>query len=320
MIEADSVLSTPRTDSSPNTNVVQFAAFAAAAKLAKEEAAPEGGAMARYRAERKAKRDAKLAELTTAPDTLTETCKNHRLRQSRRDAWWAATRLTDYWRARLKWESALSLAQEYDIADANSFPKCDYSISNRFASVKLWREALVKQMLTPAPDVAAVNWKRTQMKAEQYRHIGVKPERLQRAIDADIEWLEAHPSRKSIATSRQAKKGTLPMTPRREFNEAMRQRIRDVAASRDLCDEEIKAALTLKHEPIWQFSQQHGVNLEWLLEGKGRIFKKDPIELSPNMTGSEFAEIVTTLPVTDQRAIEAKMRELLQRDIPDEPA
>jgi hypothetical protein len=30
----------------------------------------------------------------------------------------------------------------------------------------------------------------------------VKPERLQHAIEADIEWLEAHPTRKSIAASR----------------------------------------------------------------------------------------------------------------------
>jgi hypothetical protein len=44
---------------------------------------------------------------------------------------------------------------------------------------------------------------------------------------------------------------------------------------RDLSDEEIKPALTLKHRRIAQFSEQHGVNLEWLLEGRGRIFKAD---------------------------------------------
>ena len=48
-----------------------------------------------------------------------------------------------------------------------------------------------------------------------------------------------------------------------------------IAASRDLSDEEIKPALTLKHRRIAQFSEQHGVNLEWLLEGRGRIFKTD---------------------------------------------
>jgi hypothetical protein len=49
---------------------------------------------------------------------------------------------------------------------------------------------------------------RAQFQAGQYRYAAekVKPERLQRAIEADIEWLEAHPTRKSIAASRQGKK------------------------------------------------------------------------------------------------------------------
>ena len=46
-----------------------------------------------------------------------------------------------------------------------------------------------------------------QMRGRQLRHTGVKPERLQYAIDADVEWLEAHPTRKSIAASRQANGG-----------------------------------------------------------------------------------------------------------------
>jgi hypothetical protein len=45
-----------------------------------------------------------------------------------------------------------------------------------------------------------------QFRAGNYRYTDVKPERLQRAIDADVEWLEAHPSKKSIAASGQAKK------------------------------------------------------------------------------------------------------------------
>jgi hypothetical protein len=70
--------------------------------------------------------------------------------------------------------------------------------------IDLWRAALVAQMLTPAFDVAGVNWKRAQLQAGQYRYAAekVKPERLQHAIEADIEWLEAHPTRKSIAASR----------------------------------------------------------------------------------------------------------------------
>jgi len=52
----------------------------------------------------------------------------------------------------------------------------------------------------------------------------------------------------------------------------MRRRIRDIAASRDLSEKQITPALTLKHQAIAQFSHDYGVNLEWLLEGKGPIF------------------------------------------------
>src|SRR5271155_1153609 len=93
----------------------------------------------------------------------------------------------------------------------------------------------------------------------------------------------------------------------------MRRRIRDVAASRDLSDEQIKPALTLKHQEIARFSEQHGVSIEWLLEGKGRIFKKDPIMLNPNMTGSELAAVIRTLPIADQCAVEARIDEMLRQ-------
>jgi len=92
----------------------------------------------------------------------------------------------------------------------------------------------------------------------------------------------------------------------------MRRRIREVAAARELSDEEIKPALTLKHQAIGHFCDQYGVQLEWLLEGRGRTFESDPIILNPNMTGSEFAAVVRTLPADGQRAIEAKIRELTE--------
>jgi hypothetical protein len=102
------------------------------------------------------------------------------------------------------------------------------------------------------------------------------------------------------------------MARRREFNDAMRQRIRDVAASRDLSDEEIKPVLRLKHEAIGEFTEKHGVNVEWLLEGKGRIFEKDPIILNPKTTAAELAAVVRTLPEAKQRTIEAVVDQLLK--------
>jgi hypothetical protein len=62
------------------------------------------------------------------------------------------------------------------------------------------------------------------------------------------------------------------MAQRREFNEALRKRIRDFAASRGLSDEEIKPVLKLKHQEIARFSLTHGVNIKWLLGGEGPIF------------------------------------------------
>ena len=44
------------------------------------------------------------------PPPATETAKNSRIRIKRRDAWWHADRMMDYWRARLDWQCALEIA------------------------------------------------------------------------------------------------------------------------------------------------------------------------------------------------------------------
>jgi hypothetical protein len=85
-----------------------------------------------------------------------------------------------------------------------------------------------------------------------------------------------------------------------------------LAVSRNLSDEEIKPVLKLKHHEIAEFTNKHGVNVEWLLEGRGRIFEKDPIRLSPNSTGAEFAAVVATMPMADQQAIRTMVRDLSQ--------
>ena len=71
--------------------------------------------------------------------------------------------------------------------------------------------------------------------------------------------------------------------------------------SHDLSDEDIRPALTLRHQKIAQFSERYGVNREWLLAGTGRIFKTDPIAINPNITRSEFASAVGTLPAAERR-------------------
>jgi hypothetical protein len=134
-------------------------------------------------------------QLRQQSEPATETCRNQRARLKRRDAWWRAERTTSYWRARCDWSSALGLAQDNGIGDADSFARAKNG--ERLELVERWRAALVEQMLTAAPHLAAVAWKRAKLASESWEYCDVKPERLQRAIDADVEWLAAHPSRKS---------------------------------------------------------------------------------------------------------------------------
>ena len=218
----------------------------------------------------------------------------------------AATR---YWRLRIDFQSAVSWAQRMEIPEGRFHPS-DPEECDRMSMVGKYRAALVKQLLTPAWDVNSVKWKQMALARGQHHYTDVKPERIERAIADDLAWLAAHPTRRSNSEA---------MARRREFNEAMRGRIRDIAASRDLSDEEIKPALKLKHEEIARFSQQHGVNIEWLLEGRGRVFEKDPITLNPYMTGSEFAAVVTTLPLADQQAITTMMREMVREPLDETP-
>jgi hypothetical protein len=130
---------------------------------------------------------------------LSATAENFRLRIARRDAWWRAGRVTDYWRARMDWNHALSLAQSHGIGNANSYPSIENE--DRLDLVDKWREAVVKQLLTPAPDGAAVTWKRAKLAGRGFRHLPTKPERIERVIADDVAFLEAHPTRAKRGTS-----------------------------------------------------------------------------------------------------------------------
>jgi hypothetical protein len=48
------------------------------------------------------------------------------------------------------------------------------------------------QILTPSPDGAAIAWKLRTLAADQHRFVGMKSERLKRAIAADKAFIAAH--------------------------------------------------------------------------------------------------------------------------------
>jgi hypothetical protein len=199
------------------------------------------------------------------PPTATETAKNSRIRLARRETWWHVHRVVDYWLARLDWWGALAAAQQYGIADSALFPVAKEE--DRLGLVDKWREAVAKQLITLAPTTAAVAWKRAKIKSDEFKQLPITLTRAEQAIADDSAFLAAHPTRRSNSEA---------MARRRDFKDAMRQRIRDIAASRNLSDEEIEPVLRLKHHEIGEFTEKHGVNLAWLLEGAGRIFKSGP--------------------------------------------
>jgi hypothetical protein len=284
----------PRADAAVSCEIIQFSAIAGLSKKDRKQIARAAILGRPSRVE--------IEQVQPGRDEgETITLRNKHLRDARKDAWRKADSIRSYWHARLKFEDAISSAQNHGAAEGDAHPP--HNPDDRWTILANYRQAIAQQLLTPAPDTAAIAWKKAALAGGQHEYTGVKSERIERAIADDLAFLAAHPVRRSNSET---------MARRCEFKEAMRQRIRDIAASRDLSDEEIKPALTLKHHEIANFTEKHGVNLEWLLEGKGRIFKKDPIRLSPIMTGDEFAAVVTTMPMADQQAIGAMLRDLSQ--------
>jgi hypothetical protein len=191
----------------------------------------------------------------------TETAKNLRIRIARRDVWRQAERTRRYWLARADWVDALGTAQRWKVADSASLAEN----GDRITLIRMWREALVEQLLTPAPDMGAVAWKRTTLKTDKFKQLPITMAQAEQAIAVDVAFLAAHPTRRSNSEA---------MAKTREFKEAMRRRIRKLAAERDLPDDEIKSVLRLKHHEIGAFAIKHSVSLAWLLEGAGPTFKK----------------------------------------------
>jgi len=183
--------------------IIQFAERAAAAKEAKEATAESPAALAQYRSERLARRAKRIAELDTAPETLTVTCRNKRLREQRKIPWRKAEVTTRYWRARMDWCDALTDAQTARIKEAQG-DLGDHHEDRNF-SLQKWRDSIAAQLLTPAPDMGAITWKRGQLSDRQWCWTSTTDKQVEGALAADIAWLEQHPTKKSLLAAAQAK-------------------------------------------------------------------------------------------------------------------
>ena len=137
-----------------------------------------------------------------AEPPLTETAKNGRLREKRNQIWRKADAATRYWRVRMDFDHAVYMAQREEIPEAAYHPVVDHK---DLQLVERYREALVKQLLTPAPDLRSVTWKQAALAQGQYRYVGVSDQRIERAIAEDLAFLAAHPMRQSNRKSAKPK-------------------------------------------------------------------------------------------------------------------
>ena len=127
-------------------------------------------------------------------ETLTTTAKNARLRSTRKAEWRKADAATRYWRALLDLNSAVSSAKCYGLKEVEGHPDPDAA---RLSILDSWREALDRQLLTPAPDMASVSWKRQKLR-DSYRN----EELIEKAIADDVAFLEGHPTRRDRGNKR----------------------------------------------------------------------------------------------------------------------
>jgi hypothetical protein len=102
----------------------------------------------------------------------------------------------------MDFDHAVYMAQREEIPEAAYHPVVDHK---DLQLVERYREALVKQLLTPAPDLRSVTWKQAALAQGQYRYVGVSDQRIERAIAEDLAFLAAHPVRQSNRKSAKPK-------------------------------------------------------------------------------------------------------------------
>jgi hypothetical protein len=128
-------------------------------------------------------------------ETLTTTNRNKRLREQRYVIWRKAAAATDYWRAMMDLHQAILIGQNNRIVETSRHPP--ESHDKWFPLLESYRNAEVKQLLTPAPTAALVKWKQQVFAQGGYKYTDVKKERIEKAIADDLAFLAAHPARRA---------------------------------------------------------------------------------------------------------------------------
>jgi hypothetical protein len=115
-----------------------------------------------------------------------------RLRKQRYDMWRKADAVTSYWRAMMDLQQAILIGQWNGIVETSRYPTV--ASANEDHLLVSWRNAEVKQLLTPAPIAGLVKWKQRTFAQGRYKYTDVKKEQIEKAIADDLAFLAAHPA------------------------------------------------------------------------------------------------------------------------------
>ena len=134
-----------------------------------------------------------------SPPAGTTECRatsgNLQLRKDRKDDWRAAEAAVQYWKIRMEFVSVIERVQRLELPEGDSHPAS--AEGDRYAMVEKRRAALVRQLLTPAPDINSVKWKQAKLSSGELRFCNADPFEIERAIADDLAFLAAHPVRQS---------------------------------------------------------------------------------------------------------------------------
>jgi hypothetical protein len=164
---------------------------------------------------------------------------------------------------------AISSVQRHDLPEGNLHPQ--YEPGQYQALLSKYRAAIMQQLLTPAPTSAEVTWKRTAFKHGDHEYTDVKPERIERAIADDVEFLKTHPTRRKGGITPEA------LEKRHAWKAAFRARVTLFAEQNGIDKTELAWLGRIKHQDIAAFAERHRLSYGWLLEGAGQPAPDAPI-------------------------------------------
>jgi hypothetical protein len=193
----------------------------------------------------------------------TETCKNFRLRQERRGDWCRADALREYWKAAREMDSAIFRVQQSELPEGDLHKPL--APGSCWPIIAKYRAAIMAQLLTPAPTAREIAWKRAVFKGRDHEHTDIKPERIERAIADDVEFLRTHPTRRSGKQGMDPKK----LEERRAWKAAFRARVTAFAEKRGIDKSELAWLGRIKHQDLAAFAERHRLSYDWLSTGEG---------------------------------------------------